>query len=476
MTLRRRLVTALACTLSLGVLAPGLAGCTGPTSVPGEPWPTTRGPGPEGIPEVRLSYDFADDLTTVTGTELVSFVPDRSVCEVVFRAWPNKPATAESGSSLRVGRVRVGGADVEYRVLAAGAPDGVPGTLVEGRLPRCVQPGTRIDAALDFTLTLGANADERMGVDPVNEIAWLGTAFPLLAWQRGVGWVRDDAEAVSGEMATSETFDLKSLEVDAPSRYAVAGVGTATETLDGRRTGRTLHVFTAPAMRDVAVTVGRIAITDAEAAGTRIHLVTPEESDGDRIGELREAVTDSLTRLRGLLGPVPYDDLWISFLPPVSEGVELTGAVQLAEIRPREDFWLVTHELAHQWFYGLVGNNQAKDPWLDESLASYVQEVVAPEGLGRARRAAEGRLGAPMSYFAERRRSVDVYVDTVYTYGAGVLIDIRRSAGADVMDEAVRGYLRDNAHRIAAPADLRTALADVPGADEALADAGAWDG
>jgi hypothetical protein len=32
---------------------------------------------------------------------------------------------------------------------------------------------------------------------------------------------------------------------------------------------------------------------------------------------------------------------------------------------------LTAHETAHQWWYGLVGNDQAMEPWLDESLSTY---------------------------------------------------------------------------------------------------------
>ena len=34
---------------------------------------------------------------------------------------------------------------------------------------------------------------------------------------------------------------------------------------------------------------------------------------------------------------------------------------------------VVDHETAHQWFYALVGNDQARDPWLDETLATWAQ-------------------------------------------------------------------------------------------------------
>lgn len=61
--------------------------------------------------------------------------------------------------------------------------------------------------------------------------------------------------------------------------------------------------------------------------------------------------------------------------------------IQFGDVSPDEQTWLVTHEVAHQWFYGLVGNNQAMDPWLDEEFATFVQLLV--DGGGTAARYAD---------------------------------------------------------------------------------------
>jgi aminopeptidase N len=39
---------------------------------------------------------------------------------------------------------------------------------------------------------------------------------------------------------------------------------------------------------------------------------------------------------------------------------------------------VIAHEVAHQWWYGLVGNNQYREPWLDESFAQYSHERLYP--------------------------------------------------------------------------------------------------
>ena len=33
---------------------------------------------------------------------------------------------------------------------------------------------------------------------------------------------------------------------------------------------------------------------------------------------------------------------------------------------------ITVHETAHQWFYGLVGNDEVDEPWLDEALTEYM--------------------------------------------------------------------------------------------------------
>jgi aminopeptidase N len=44
----------------------------------------------------------------------------------------------------------------------------------------------------------------------------------------------------------------------------------------------------------------------------------------------------------------------------------------------------VAHEIAHQWFYGLVGDDQLNQPWLDESMAQYDTYLYYLDNIGSA--------------------------------------------------------------------------------------------
>lgn len=425
---------------------------------------------------VDLRFDVADDLRSAVGNERVVFTPDARVCELIFRAWPNKPATSSTGSSLVVTDVSVAGAAVQPIVSSAGAPAGAPGTLVTIPLPACLEAGESVAAELDFTLTFGRRADERMGVAPADELAWFGTAFPLLAWVRGSGWATDPAVDVTGEMATSEDFLLRSLDVAAPSEYSVLGTGASVGARAGEESGTTVHQFEAAAVRDVAVSVGLLEIEEADVDGVRLHVGASTAGTVASLPEWVDEITRSMRALSRLLGPYPYGDLWVTVLADESSGIEFPGAVHYADVEPSEEQWLVSHELAHMWFYSLLGNNQARDPWLDESFATFAQLVVDEDevySLSDVPPEVAGNVGRPMSYWAGVDDPSSAYDDGVYVEGGAALYEARRRAGPARFDPALRRYVQDNAHRVVTPADVEAAFAELPEVVDLLRQVGA---
>lgn len=433
---------------------------------------------PEARPVVDLAFTVSDELDTVTGTEKVTFTPDRQVCEVVFRAWPNKPATAERGNSLTVSSIRVDGADLTVQSEAAGAPEGSPGTLVKAALPECVPAGDTITADVAFSVELGRRTDERMGVAPRENVAWFGTAYPMLAWVEGRGWQQNPAVDVVGEMAASDSFELRDLAVTAPSAYKVAAVGTTTGTQQGPSEGSTTHHFTAPVVRDVSVAVGDLTITQIESDPVPVVVAMPAGSTRIR-GSAQEWADETSRMLQALqrhFGTYPYERVWVQVLPDVSDGVEYGEAFQITgRYSPSDSRWLIAHELAHAWFYGLVGNNQGENPWLDESFATYAQELVDPSGLAEDENPGlSGRLGEPMTWWATSREHRAQYEDTVYSGGGFTLLKAREAVGGEAFDQLIRDYLAENAHGFVGPGDLETALQSQPEAVRLLTEAGAW--
>ena len=437
-----------------------------PPGVPGS-WPDR--------PAVDLRFALAPDLRSASGTERVVFTPDLDTCELVFRAWPNKPATAEAGSGMKITRIRVDHRAVAGRELAAGAPETAQaGTLLEVPLARCLSAGQTVTVDLDFELVFGEDVDERVGMSPTGGVAWFGTAFPLLAWERGSGWRRGPAVPLNGETAVSEEFWLD-LTVVAPSGARVLGTGRAAGLLN-RPDGTTEHRFVARSVRDVAVTVGDLDLAERTIDGVRVHLGLDRAVDGADAEAWLDQIAASQRELVDLLGRFPYEDLWVSVLSAQSDGIEFPGAIQFGDVDPAVRRGLVTHELAHMWFYGLVGNDQGEHPWLDESFATFAQTVADQKEPAYDSRFWGGAppVGEPMTFWAtEVAHPNATYYDTVYLIGAAALVEARDRVGSEEFDAALRDYVHSSRHSIAGPGDVRRAFADLPGVLATLRQVGA---
>ncbi len=113
--------------------------------------------------------------------------------------------------------------------------------------------------------------------------------------------------------------------------------------------------------------------------------------------------------------------------------------------------YLVAHETAHQWFYGIVGNDQTTQPFADEAAADMVARYVT--GTRRASRCSTARLD--LSIY---RYSAGCYYEDVYIQGGNLLDDTRRSMGSSAYWSAIRAYLTANRFKLSTTKTLLSAL------------------
>jgi hypothetical protein len=406
-------------------------------------------------PDVALSYVVADDKATVRGHEVVTFTPDLTTDRLVFRLWANEPAARQGGGHSEVTALRVDGKAATFSVSSAS-------TLVSVPLGRRAPPGHPIVADLTFALTLPHGVNERLGHS--GRTAWFGSGFPLLAWERGHGWATEPPTSAFAEAATSEEFRLD-LRVDTVPGDVVLGTGRTVG-----RSGRVVH-RTAESVRDVVVAVGPFRVAHASAGSIPVSVGVAPGLPDDPV-RLAPLHAQAIAAHAGRYGPFGYASLDVAVVPDVHGGIEFPAGIILGA-RQDQDATLV-HEVAHEWFYGLVGDDQGRDPWLDEAFATYAEALVR----GTDSRyesttvpsSGVNRVGAPMTYWEPR---TSAYYKSVYVQGAAALLRARRTAGAAAWDRAIRCYVAANAHRIATPADLGRALAGLPAAVAILRRVGA---
>lgn len=116
---------------------------------------------------------------------------------------------------------------------------------------------------------------------------------------------------------------------------------------------------------------------------------------------------------------------------------------------------IAAHETAHQWWYGLVGNDQALEPWLDEALCTYTEKLfyqnLYPEALDwwQAYRMDYYQPSGAIDSSIYNTTGYRPYRDAIYLNGANFLDDLRTLIGDQAFLEFLQDYLNRNSGQIA---------------------------
>lgn len=168
-------------------------------------------------------------------------------------------------------------------------------------------------------------------------------------------------------------------------------------------------------------------------------------------GVMLDHAQRALRAFEAKLGPYPYPLLTVS---ESSGGVaqESPGHIWLSPTLSSTRLGeLVVHEIAHQWFYALVGNDQPGEPFADESVAEFMGRWFFDD-LGGPRNCPKERLDKGIGYYD------GCLYDVIYTQGSTFLASIKDDIGAGTFWTALSQYIADHRFRFGGTSDLLDAL------------------
>ena len=113
--------------------------------------------------------------------------------------------------------------------------------------------------------------------------------------------------------------------------------------------------------------------------------------------------------------------------------------------------YMVAHEVAHEWFYSTVGNDQALDPFADEAVAEFLGRDIA--GTWTSSKCPGGNLDR--SIYASPG---ECYIPVVYYQGYKYLQAYRNTVGAADFWQGMRNYYQNNKFGIGNTRKLLDAL------------------
>jgi hypothetical protein len=414
------------------LLALVLAGCSGGGGSAGTP--AARGAGEWWPQPLRYSLDLAYDAErfALAGDERIALrnTGPEPRSAVWLRTWAN--AFGDCDRRFVDVQVTSGGRAGEQRRNC---------TALEVRLPEPLAPGAETTVGLRIEVRAPARPD-RFG--RFEGAAYFGNALPLLAVADEDGW------SLPPYTFRGESFFSLAGDWDVRLRLP-PGVRAATTGAERDGTIR------AEGARDFMIVAGPLRETTERAGGVTVrHWST--ESGGDDAQRALGAARRALASYGRWYGPYAREELDIVAGPrSVSRGAGLAMEYPELVISPAS-FGILGHEIAHQWWYGIVGDDEYAEPWLDESFANYSIFRLG----GRFPRCPPRPYRPPLtSSMAEfERAGGDAYVRVVYRGGACSLRMLERAFGRARFTALLRSVVRDHRDGVLTTSEFVEAVRD----------------
>lgn len=194
----------------------------------------------------------------------------------------------------------------------------------------------------------------------------------------------------------------------------------------------------------------------------------------DKLGQKAlDYAVNSLEIFSSMFGEYPYETLTVAESDFYIGGMEYPNLVYIntelysdSSIEALEE--VVVHEVAHQWWYGVVGNNEIDDPWLDEGLTQYSVALYYEQKYGIERyksflrenetyckfvfeilRNAYGDVNKQIARKSSEFEHWLLYDAITYDVASLMFDEIRISLGDDMFFSGLQRYYAENSYKIA---------------------------
>jgi hypothetical protein len=417
-------------------------------------WVEARSPGAVG----RARADVAAAKVTVEAT-LALPVPEGDTWSDVVLAWPLLTNASD-------GRVVLGPCKQEDVAVIPSRE----GTYL--RLPKGAPAGgwAVVTVSAEVILPPAATLAEAPGMDGFGLVADWGEGYlnvhgllPVLAPRAAGDWLLDPPASL-GERAQGPLMDW-AVSLTVPTGADVSTSGVELSALGHE--ARLRYEIAAPLVRAVGLS---LAPERARLVRTGRTALVVHAEDAPRASVVGNEAMDALARLTGALGPLPWKELELADVPAYRAlGTELEGAAWLHPRTGTADD-TVAHEVAHQWFAGVVSTDVRGEPWVDEGLATWLGAWAASQGDARRRAellgfdslrtlvaAQPGALAASLPAVAYP--SLEAYALAAYGRSAAFFEALARASSDAALLASIRGALDAHAGGVLEGWALREQLA-----------------
>jgi hypothetical protein len=306
-------------------------------------------------------------------------------------------------------------------------------TAVPVDLATPVASGSRGSIELRLRIAIPERND-RFGYQDGLNLA--GNALPTLAVNDADGWHLDPyvdlGESFYSLVGHYEVTLSAPLGMDTPSTGVLVRHRTTSD--------RVTATYVARRVRDFAWAAGVLARVADISAGSQVRVwYQPGSTSRSEATEVLAWAVDAMRTFSSSFGPYPYPEVDVV----LSAFTTFGGMEYPTLVFANANRVTVTHELSHQWWYGIVGNDEFAEPWLDESVATWSESLpYAPwrSCSSYSWPSDTARITNDMAYWRDHPSEYR----TVYGGGGCMLANLAHRFGISKFLELLRDYAADH--------------------------------
>lgn len=418
-----------------------------------------------GASVYHIEFTIAENLYEITGTEEVHYTntEDVPLNEVQFRLFPNI-----LGGTMQVSNLTVDGNGVTPAYQLNNSLMVVP-------LSAPLEVGQSTIIKMDYAVTVPQTVELNYGVLAYyDDVLALAHAYPMICVYDDEGW-NAELPPQDGDVTYADAaFYL--VRIHAPKDLTLVTSGSEIS-LDEAGQTQVLTVANGPARDFYLAASPYFEEVSQISNGVVIHSYAGKELQNGAQFALQVA-SRSIEVFNRRYAPYPYTELDIVATPNLALGIEYPGAIAITtriydvsgDYRgaPTSQYMesTVAHEVGHQWFYNLVGDDQLDDPWLDESLTQfatlqYYADTYGSQGEEGFRAGLESRwsrvsnadipIGMPVASYQGAE-----YGAIVYGRGPLFFVALKNEMGTEAFDVFLKEYTESLSWKIATPEYLQS--------------------
>lgn len=333
----------------------------------------------DSVNEYEINAVFYEEEKIMEGTEKITYInkSPNNLKSIYFHIYPNVFKYKETvpfdeneiveaykdgfePGYININSVKSSKGSLSFLIM------GKDNSILKVNLHDELEPQEKTKIYIDFMIKIPpAYGRFGFGKNTIN----FGNWYPIASVVDESGWNLEPYHSI-GDPFFSDISNYRVI-MTMSSNYVLASTG---DLVKKETTGKNYRwTFEAQNVRDFAMIASKkYKIIEDEIQGISIRSYYFE----DEAAEISLKVAkDSIDIFNKIFGRYPYKQFSVAASDFYIGGMEYPKLVFIDEeiYRSNREMleYIIVHETGHQWWYGVVGNNEIKEAWLDEALTEY---------------------------------------------------------------------------------------------------------